>query len=136
MSRLIDKPVDEVVRNRVAIARDFAAQSKAILVLKGSRTLIASPDGEVYVNPTGNAGMASGGTGDVLTGMIAGLVAQKPDDPIRAVIAAVYLHGHAGDIAAESRGARSMLASDITAMLGQAFIEMGGRAERLTRKRL
>lgn len=136
MSRLIDKPVDEVVRNRVAIARDFATKSKAILVLKGSRTLIAAPDGEVYVNPTGNPGMASGGTGDVLTGMIAGLIAQKPDDPIQAVIAAVYLHGHAGDIAAEWRGTRSMLASDITAMLGQAFIEVGGRVERLTRKRL
>ncbi len=133
MSRLIDKPIDEVVRNRVAIARDFATESKAILVLKGSRTLIAAPDGEVYVNPTGNAGMASGGTGDVLTGMIAGLIAQKPDDPVRAVIAAVYLHGLAGDIAASRRGTRSLIASDITAMLGDAFIEAGGEDERLTR---
>ncbi|HET8678402.1 MAG TPA: NAD(P)H-hydrate dehydratase [Blastocatellia bacterium] len=136
MSRLVDKPVVEVVRNRVAIARDFATQSKAILVLKGSRSLIAAPDGEVYVNPTGNPGMASGGTGDVLTGMIAGLIAQKPDDPIHSVVAAVYLHGLAGDIAAEWRGTRSMLASDITAMLGRAFIEVGGKDEGLTRKPL
>ena len=136
MSRLVDKPIDEVLRNRVEIARDFATASKSILVLKGSRTLVAAPDGEVYVNPTGNAGMASGGTGDVLTGMIAGLIAQKPDDPIRAVIAAVYLHGLAGDMAAEWRGVRAMVASDITALLGQAFIEVGGMVERLKRKRL
>ena len=72
----------------------------------------------------------------MLTGMIAGLIAQKPDDPIHSVVAAVYLHGLAGDIAAEWRGTRSMLASDITAMLGRAFIEVGGKDEGLTRKPL
>ena len=136
MSRLIVKPIDEIVRNRVAIARDFATESKAILVLKGSRTLVAAPDGEVYVNPTGNSGMASGGTGDVLTGIIVGFIAQKPDDPLRAVISAVYLHGLAGDLAAEWRSIRAMIASDITAMLGQAIIEVGGTVERLRGRRL
>jgi ADP-dependent NAD(P)H-hydrate dehydratase / NAD(P)H-hydrate epimerase len=133
MSRLIDKPIDDVVRNRVAIARRFATEHRVILVLKGSRTLIAAPDGEVYINPTGNAGMATGGTGDVLTGLIAGLVVQKPDDPLAAVIAAVYLHGLAGDIAASRKGARAMIASDITANLGDAFIEVGGCGERVIR---
>jgi NAD(P)H-hydrate epimerase len=133
MSRLIEKPIADVVRNRDEIARDFAAENDVILVLKGSRTLIAAPDGEVYINPTGNAGMATGGTGDVLTGLIAGLVVQKPDDPIAAVIAAVYIHGLAGDIAASRKGTRAMIASDITAHLGDAFIEAGGDAERLTR---
>lgn len=133
MSRLVDKPIADVLRNRVAIARDFATRNEVILVLKGSRTLIAAPDGEVYINPTGNAGMATGGTGDVLTGLIAGLVVQKPDDPIAAVIAAVYLHGFAGDIAASRKGMRAMIASDITANFGDAFIEVGGEGERVIR---
>ena len=133
MSRLIEQPTADVVRNRVATARDFATRNEVILVLKGSRSLIAAPDGEVYVNPTGNAGMATGGTGDVLTGLTAGLVAQKPDDPVAAVIAAVYIHGLAGDIAASRKGMRAMIASDITASLGDAFIEAGGESERLAR---
>jgi hydroxyethylthiazole kinase-like uncharacterized protein yjeF len=133
MSRLINKPVDEVVRNRVALARDFATEHRVTLVLKGSRTLIAAPDGEVYINPTGNAGMATGGAGDVLTGLIAGLVAQRRDELPEATLAAVYLHGLAGDIAASRVGMRAMIASDITAHLGDAFIEAGGEGERLTR---
>ena len=133
MSRLINKPIDEVVRNRVEIARNFATEHGVVLVLKGSRSLIAAPDGEVYVNPTGNAGMATGGAGDVLTGLIAGLVAQRRDDMLEATLAAVYLHGLAGDIAASRVGMRAMIASDITAHLGDAFIEAGGEGERLTR---
>jgi hydroxyethylthiazole kinase-like uncharacterized protein yjeF len=133
MSRLINKPIDEVVRNRVALARDFATEHRVTLVLKGSRTLIAAPDGEVYVNPTGNAGMATGGAGDVLTGLIAGLVAQRRHELLEATLAAVYLHGLAGDIAASRVGMRAMIASDITAHLGDAFIEAGGEGERLAR---
>lgn len=133
MARLTGKPIAEVLRRRVELAQEFATNHSVIVVLKGSRTLIASPDGDVYVNPTGNAGMATGGTGDVLTGMIAGLLAQKPDDPLRATIAAVYLHGLAGDIAASRSGIRAMIASDITAHLCDAFIEVGGDAERLNR---
>ena len=133
MSRLAGKRIEEVVRSRVEIARAFATEHFVILVLKGSRTVIAAPDGEVYVNPTGNAGMATGGSGDVLTGVMAGLLAQKPDDPIGATIAAVYLHGLAGDIAASRVGTRAMIATDISAHLGDAFIEVGGDEERLVR---
>jgi len=133
MARLAGIKIGEVLQDRVHIASDFAAGHSLILVLKGSRTLIAGPDGQVYVNPTGNAGMATGGTGDVLTGFIAGLLGQKIDDPLGAAIAAVYLHGLAGDIAASQIGARTMIASDITAHFGDAFIEAGGPAERLIR---
>ncbi|HWP43211.1 MAG TPA: NAD(P)H-hydrate dehydratase, partial [Blastocatellia bacterium] len=133
MARMCGKPVADVVRNRVEVAREFATAHQAILVLKGSRTLIAEPGGEVYVNPTGNSGMATGGTGDVLTGVIAALIAQKPDDPLGATMAAVYLHGLAGDIAASKLGTRAMVASDISAHLGDAFIEAGGDGERLIR---
>jgi ADP-dependent NAD(P)H-hydrate dehydratase / NAD(P)H-hydrate epimerase len=130
MVRLVGKQIAKVVRNRIDIAREFATEHHVILVLKGSKTVVAAPDGEVYVNPTGNAGMATGGSGDVLTGIIAGLLAQKPDDAIGATIAAVYLHGLAGDIAASRRGTRSMIASDISAHLGDAFIDVGGESER------
>jgi NAD(P)H-hydrate epimerase len=133
MARLIAKPIAEVLKNPVDVARSFAMNFSVILVLKGSPTVIAAPDGQVYVNATGNAGMATGGTGDVLTGMIASFVAQKPDDPLSATIAAVYLHGLAGDIAASRLGTRAMIASDITSHLGDAFISAGGDAERPAR---
>ncbi|HYM00289.1 MAG TPA: NAD(P)H-hydrate dehydratase, partial [Blastocatellia bacterium] len=102
-------------------------------LLKGSRTIVAAPDGQVYVNPTGNEGMASGGTGDVLTGIIAGLLAQNPTAPLGAAIAGAYLHGLAGDIAASRRGIRAMIASDITAHIGDAFMEVWAEGERLIR---
>jgi hydroxyethylthiazole kinase-like uncharacterized protein yjeF len=130
MGRLISKPIAEIIKNPIVVARSFATERNVILVLKGSPTVIAAPDGEVYVNATGNAGMATGGTGDVLTGLIASLVAQKLDDPLGATIAAVYLHGLAGDIAASRVGTRAMLASDISIHLGEAFIAVGGEAER------
>jgi NAD(P)H-hydrate epimerase len=131
MARLTGRPISEVVSNRVEVARQFASEHSAIVVLKGSRTITAGPDSQVYINPTGNAGMATGGTGDVLTGIIAGLIAQKMDEPLSATIAAVYLHGLAGDIAARRLGTRAMIASDIIAALGEAFIEAGGEPERL-----
>jgi NAD(P)H-hydrate epimerase len=134
MARLTGRSIAEVVGNRVEIAREFAVSHSVILILKGSRTLIAAPDGEVYVNPTGNAGMATGGTGDVLTGIIAGLVAQKTDSALEATISAVYLHGLAGDIAASQMGTRAMIASDIAAHLGDAFIETGGSNEAFVRQ--
>ncbi|HKY06231.1 MAG TPA: NAD(P)H-hydrate dehydratase [Blastocatellia bacterium] len=134
MSRLIDKQVPEVLERGVEVARDLARSRELIVVLKGSRTLIAAPDGEVYINPTGNAGMATGGTGDVLTGIIAAFVAQGPDDPVAAVRAAVYLHGLAGDRAASLVGTRAMIASDISRHLGEAFIEIGGDDERFRRR--
>lgn len=133
MSRLVGKSVSEVLRDRIGISREFATSHGVLLVLKGSGTLIAATDGEVYVNSTGNSGMATGGSGDVLTGIIAGLLAQKPVDALGATIAAVYLHGLAGDIAASRLGTRAIIASDITSCLGDAFIEVGGEGERLKR---
>jgi hydroxyethylthiazole kinase-like uncharacterized protein yjeF len=133
MARLVSKPIGEVLKNPIDAARSFAVKFSVILVLKGSPTVIAAPDGQVYVNATGNAGMATGGTGDVLTGMIASFVAQKLDDPLSATIAAVYLHGLGGDIAASRLGTRAMIASDITSHLGDAFISAGGDAERSVR---
>ncbi|HMG36799.1 MAG TPA: NAD(P)H-hydrate dehydratase [Blastocatellia bacterium] len=134
MARLVaEKSIAEVLRYRLEIAREFATTHRVVLVVKGQRTLIASWDGEIYVNPTGNPGLATGGTGDVLTGIIAGLLAQALHDPLGAAIAAVYLHGLAGDIAAARLGTRAMIASDVIASLGQAFIEAGGSRERLQR---
>jgi NAD(P)H-hydrate epimerase len=133
MARLISKPIAEIIKNRIDAARTFAEDRNVILVLKGSPTITAAPDGQVYVNSTGNAGMATGGTGDVLTGMIASFIAQKQDDPLAATIAAVYIHGFAGDIAASKVGTRAMIASDITAHLGEAFVAVGGDGERLIR---
>ncbi len=130
MARLIGKQNTEVQTDRIGIAREFATKHHVIVVLKGSRSLIAAPDGEVYVNPTGNAGMATAGSGDVLTGLIAGLLAQSPDDALDATITGVYLHGLAGDIAASKLGMRSMIASDIIANLSEAILQIGGEDEK------
>ncbi len=129
MARLTGKTNAEVVAGRLDIAREFAAKHHVITMLKGSRSIIATPDGEVYVNPTGNAGMATAGSGDVLTGLIAGLLAQSPEDPLDATITGVYLHGLAGDLAAGKLGMRSMIASDIIAHLSEAILRVGGEAE-------
>jgi NAD(P)H-hydrate repair Nnr-like enzyme with NAD(P)H-hydrate dehydratase domain len=92
------------------------------LVLKGFRTLIAAPDGSVAVNPTGNPGMAKGGTGDILTGIIAGLLAQYPALPVANVAAgAVYLHGLAGDLAASETDPSSMIAGDLLDAIPKAY---------------
>jgi ADP-dependent NAD(P)H-hydrate dehydratase / NAD(P)H-hydrate epimerase len=121
MARLTGLSTAEVQNDRVQVARTFARDHELIVVLKGHRTLIAHPDGTVWVNPTGNPGMASGGTGDILTGMVAGLVAQHPKDVFNAVLAAVYLHGLAGDIARESMGEHSLVATDLLKSLPEAF---------------
>ena len=122
MARLTGLSTKEIQANRVEVAREFAMRQKVYLVLKGYRTLIAEPGGQVYVNPTGNPGMAKGGTGDVLTGIIAGLLAQHPDAPVENVIsAAVYWHGAAGDLAAAEKGELSMLATDLIDAMPAAF---------------
>src|SRR5215831_13332980 len=87
MARLTGKTNAEIVADRIDVAREFATRRHIITVLKGSRTIIAAPDGQVYVNPTGNAGMATAGSGDVLTGLIAGLLAQRPQAALDATIA-------------------------------------------------
>jgi NAD(P)H-hydrate epimerase len=112
MARLLETTASTVQKDRMACARELAAACGVHVVLKGARTVIAHPDGRVYVNPTGNPGMASGGMGDVLTGAIAGLITQgvEPDCAARA---AVYLHGAAGDSLARSRGPRGFLAGEV-----------------------
>jgi ADP-dependent NAD(P)H-hydrate dehydratase / NAD(P)H-hydrate epimerase len=121
MARLVSCTIAEVQRDRVNVARKFAREHELIVVLKGHRTLIAQPSGEVWVNTTGNPGMATGGTGDILTGMTAGLIAQNPGRVFDAVIAAVHLHGLAGDIACESTGEHSLVATDLINALPEAF---------------
>src|SRR6185503_14611569 len=130
MARLVGKTNAEVLSDRIGVAQEFAVTRQVITVLKGQRTLVVSPSGRVYVNPTGNAGMATAGAGDVLTGMIAGLIAQQPSIPLEGAIAAVYLHGLAGDIAAGKPGMRSIVASSITDCLPEAILRVGGDAER------
>ena len=121
MARLAGITVAEVQANRLEVARSFAQRIGVTLVLKGARTLIAHPDGRVAVNTTGNPGMAKGGSGDLLTGLIAGLLAQYPGEPARAVEAAVYLHGLAADLAVRAADEHTLLATDSLAHLSQAF---------------
>ena len=92
-----------------------------MLVLKGNSTIVALPDGTAWVNPTGNPGMATGGTGDILTGMTAEYLDRCQHDAARAAVEAVYLHGLAGDVAAESMGEHSLVATDLLAGLPEAF---------------
>lgn len=122
MARLIEKSIDYVNANRVDVASDFAKRRNAYVVLKGHRTIVAAPDGAVYVNPTGNPGMATGGTGDILTGMISGILAQEHlGSFIERLCLAVYLHGLAGDLAAEELGEESLIATDILRFLPKAW---------------
>ncbi|MGC2195522.1 MAG: NAD(P)H-hydrate dehydratase, partial [Terriglobales bacterium] len=129
MARLTGLSIPEVQRDRAGIVRSFAREHDVIVVLKGHRTLVAQPDGEVWVNTTGNPGMATGGTGDVLTGMVAGMVAQNPSQVIEAVSSAVYLHGLAGDIACETTGEQSLVATDLIKALPEAFRRVRKTAE-------
>jgi NAD(P)H-hydrate epimerase len=125
MARLAGITVAKVQANRLETARSFAQLLGVTLVLKGARTLIAHPDGRVAVNTTGNPGMAKGGSGDLLTGLIAGLIAQHPSDPSRAVEAAVYLHGLTADLAVSdpvgNHDEHTLLATDSLAYLARAF---------------
>jgi len=114
MARLLGTSVDEVQKDRIEVARKFAKENGVILVLKGSRSLVASPDGDLFINPTGNPGMASGGMGDVLTGMIGGFLAQGIP-PLEAAKMGVYLHGLAGDYVAFLLGERGIAATDLIA---------------------
>jgi NAD(P)H-hydrate epimerase len=121
MARLTGLTVAEVQANRLETARNFAVRLGVTLVLKGARTLIAHPDGRVAVNTTGNPGMAKGGSGDVLTGLIAGLMAQHPAETAQAVEAAVYLHGLAADLAVQAGDQHTLLATDSLGELSRAF---------------
>jgi NAD(P)H-hydrate epimerase len=121
MARLAETTIAEVQAKRLEVARGFAQRSGFIVVLKGARTLIAHPDGRVSVNTTGNPGMAKGGSGDLLTGIVAGMLAQHPDEPVRAVEAAVYLHGLAADLTVREADEHTLLATDSIAQFSRAF---------------
>jgi len=132
MSRLAGISTKAVQADRLNVARTFAREHKLVLVLKGSLTVIALPDGTAWVNPTGNPGMATGGTGDILTGMTAGILAQMPIDSARAAVAAVYLHGLAGDVAVETMGEHSLTATDLLKGLPEAFRRAACQANHAT----
>ncbi len=129
MARLIGSTTAEVQENRLQVARAFAREHELIVVLKGHRTVIAHPDGTEWVNTTGNPGMATGGTGDILTGMVAGMIAQHREKIFEAVIAAVYLHGSAGDVARESMGEQCLVATDLVKALPEAYRRIREQAQ-------
>ena len=129
MARLLGVATADVQARRVDAARDLARTAGLFVVLKGHRTVIATPSGRVHVNPTGNPGMATGGTGDVLTGMIAGWLAQLGDAE-KACLLAVYLHGAAGDLAAADEGEVSMIAGDLVGRIGGAVLDLTARGRR------
>jgi len=121
MARLLGMTVKEVEADRINLARRFATEHKLTLVLKGWRTLIAHPDGTIAVNTTGNPAMAKGGSGDILTGIVAAMLGQFPGDVARAIETAVYLHGLAADFAAHEMDEHTVLATDTLAHLTDAF---------------
>lgn len=122
MGRLLGVPAAEVQQNRLGAARRFARTYGVIVVLKGAGTVVALPGGETFVNSTGNPGMATGGTGDALTGMIAGFLAQGYP-PAQAACLGVYLHGRAGDLAAGEKGEAPMIAGDLIENIPAALKE-------------
>jgi len=136
MLRLLGTTEKSALDDRIAVARDFATRHQLILVLKGTRSLIAAPDGRVFINPTGNAGLGTAGAGDTLTGLIAGFIAQdgatlkSSSDPLAATIAALYIGGLAGDIAAGKLGMRTMVASDIREHISEAVRSLDPNGER------
>lgn len=119
MSRLIEKPISYVVNHSLQVAREFSKKYGVITVLKSARTIIAHPDGRININCSGNNGMATGGSGDVLAGIIGGLIGQQLL-PYDAAVLGAYIHGKAGDLAAEQNGEYAMIASDIVDCLGDA----------------
>ncbi len=132
MARLLGCSSDDVQANRLGLALEFATAHHVHVVLKGYRTILALPDGRAFVNPTGSPGMATGGSGDVLTGMVAAWLAQLLD-PAAACQLAVYLHGAAGELADADEGEVSMIAGDIAAHIGEALQELSAR-ERVAAK--
>jgi ADP-dependent NAD(P)H-hydrate dehydratase / NAD(P)H-hydrate epimerase len=123
MSRLCGKSTGEVQRDRLGVARGFAAARNVTVVLKGERTVIAFPDGRAWINPTGSPALATAGTGDILTGLIAGLMAQFPSQQELAVRAAVWLHGRAGEIGAARLTEKAFIATDVLTFLPEAMRE-------------
>jgi hydroxyethylthiazole kinase-like uncharacterized protein yjeF len=125
MARLINGTTEAVQHDRLGHAREFASSHRVHVVLKGHRTIVAGPEGRSFVNLTGNPGMATGGTGDLLTGMIAAWIAQLLDAEAACKLS-VYLHGAAGDLAEGDEGQIALMATDVAARLGDAMLDLGG----------
>jgi len=125
MARLLGMDASEVAADREAIARRAAAQFACIVVMKGAPTFVSEPSGHVWLNPTGNCGMATGGSGDVLTGLIVSFLAQGAE-PLTAALLGVFVHGAAGDLAAADLGGRSLVATDIIDALPEVLGHLGG----------
>lgn len=123
MSRLTGKTIEQIEKNRIDIALEFADEFNLVCILKGAPSVIAAPSGQVWINPTGNEGMATAGSGDVLTGLIGGFLAQGLMD-IDAAVLGCYVHGKAGDLAMENLGTRGMIAGDILHMMPLALREL------------
>jgi NAD(P)H-hydrate epimerase len=126
MARMLATGIDAVQADRIEVARTFARGHGVALALKGAGTVIAGPDGQAAINPTGNPGMAKGGSGDALTGIVGALLARDVD-VVSALRAGCYLHGLAGDVAARDRGEYAMIASDLIESLPVALRELTGR---------
>ncbi|OGC03980.1 NAD(P)H-hydrate dehydratase [candidate division WOR-1 bacterium RIFOXYA12_FULL_43_27] len=122
LSRLLAVSIDAILADRVAAAKNAAKKWGVICVLKGAGTVVATPDGKFYVNTTGNSGMASGGMGDVLTGIIASFIAQGTS-PYEAAILGVYLHGLAGDLAVKQKGIHGLIATDVAEAVPEAILQ-------------
>ena len=123
IAKLINKDVDYILNNQLDITREIAQKYGIVVVLKGARTIIANKEGEVYINVGDNSGMATGGSGDVLTGIICSLIAQGADN-FSAAITGVYIHSLAGDLARGIKGERGMIAGDILSQVPQAFLNL------------
>ncbi len=123
IAKLINKSIDYILDNQLDIAREIAQEFGIMVVLKGARTIVANKEGEAYINIGDNSGMATGGTGDVLTGIICSLIAQGADS-FSAAIAGVYIHSLAGDLARDIKGERGMIAGDILSQVPQAFLSL------------
>jgi NAD(P)H-hydrate epimerase len=123
MSRLTGKSIEHIENNRIDIALEFAAEFNLVCILKGAPSVIAAPSGQAWINSTGNDGMATAGSGDVLTGLIGGFLAQGLMD-IDAAVLGCYIHGYAGDLAAEMLGPRGMIAGDILEMVPEALARL------------
>jgi NAD(P)H-hydrate epimerase len=131
MARLCGVDTAAISADRLAAARELARLRQVTLVLKGERTLIAFPDGRVWINPTGTPAMGTGGTGDILTGFISGLLGQFPREPDAAVAAAVYLHGLAGELGAAELTEKCLTATDLLRYLPAALEECARLPHRL-----
>jgi NAD(P)H-hydrate epimerase len=131
MGRLVGRTIAEISADRLGAARGLATARQVTVVLKGERTLIAFPDGRVWINPTGTPAMGTGGTGDILTGLIAGFLGQFPKDPSQAIAGAVYLHGLAGELGAAALTEKCLVATDLLRYLPAALEECARLPHRL-----